>query len=219
MPTAVELELNDYQKAYSEMIVNPHPKLMRPYLQQFFSNFPEDKPEFMDWVSYGLLWDPSPEFVDHYQDYLNWQILSRYQDFGIIGIRVDKECRDNFILKFADDDALHNHGDKINVWFAIISFYIMTTYVKDDRWVREHVGLSPIYNGRNLLRTDVGEFTESDHIFMHLFSKKAIRDGYEFLERQLQMGGCNPSGDPTDMNMWAQCAREFVRSPRHLLKE
>ena len=76
MPTTVDAELNDYRRAYKRMIVNAHKTRMITYLQQFFPNFPEDKPEFWQWVSYGLLWDPSPEFVDYYQDYLIKYLLN-----------------------------------------------------------------------------------------------------------------------------------------------
>ena len=210
MPAAVEAELNDYQEAYNKMVVTPPQDFMRMYLQKFFPNFREEQPQFWDWVSYGLMWDPSPEFIDRYQDYLNWQVLSRYHNFGVVGLKAGKKCEDVAILNFKNDNALYNHADKINVWFAIITFYIMTIYIEDDAWVRDHVKLSPIYERRNLLRTDPSEFTKLDTFTMHFFSKWAIKDGYEFLEMQHYIRNREAGGDPTDTNIWAQYAWEFV---------
>ena len=175
---------------------------MEPYVKHFFPNFPEAKPDFWDWVSYGFAGGPSPEFIDRYNEELNWQILSKYYDFGVIGLSAARRDPDDEIeLQIKGNDTLRKHQDKVDLRFVLITHDLLRTRLRDRQWLLEHLGSTPEHYLKDLLRPDRAEFAQGNHLKMWLYPKRVIQEAYACLERQLRETDPQPAESPTDIDV------------------
>ena len=175
---------------------------LEAYFKHFFPNSPEEEPSFWDWVSYGFTGRPSPEFIDRYHEELNWEILSKYYDFGVISLSAAKRGHDDEIeFGIKGNDTLRKYQDRIDLRFVLITYDILHTRLSDREWLLEHFGRTPVNDGRDLLRLDLAEFTQGDQVEMWLYSKRVIQEAYACLERQLRDTDPQPAESPTDIDV------------------
>ena len=111
MKTEVAKELEYYRTAYKECVEYEKGRTSsQPQEWKIRELFNGKIPDFWEYVSYCIPKDPSSEFIDEFQDHLEWQILSRYHDF------YEDEC-----LK---------HKDKVNQAYVFVTSCILNTIEK-----------------------------------------------------------------------------------------
>jgi len=157
---------------------------------------------YWNFVSYGLIKDPSPEFVDYYHKRINWDVMSKYCDVGVMGLGTEKrKGDDNICFETKKDAIVVRHRDKLDLRFVLITFLILCRYQKDSERIREVIRSVLGSKTTEPLPGSFSGFGTKEDYYMHRCSKIFIENSYADLEKSLRDNDPKPSGNSTDMNV------------------
>ena len=182
MTTEVKEELEFHQQAYQDHIVNPCPEALED-MKEFFPDLSESKPDFWEYVSYGLAYPLSMQFLDCYEHVLDWQIISKYAGFEVGMYFVAGNS-----IRCSLADQTHPAPDfekNVNFDLVVITEWILLMFEETPRHLFKTIGLDVSFRGRDLLALAPEEMTSLEKRTMYYLQKRAIKGSYKTLDNTL----------------------------------
>jgi len=182
MTTLLQEEFEFQQENYNEWIVVPEPGYAK-LMKTFFPDFPAQKPDFWEWVSYTFAYPLSEDFLNSYEHMLYWQILSKYACFKINGVFIDNgEIRCTFANCTNPAPDFEKH---VNFDLVVITEVNLSMFNEDPRGFLAQIGTEVNFPDRDLFTVKLEDMTTAEKRPMHWFQKTIIQRAYEVLENEL----------------------------------